>query len=215
MRDETYILDIEKGIAELALKFEKQPEIFQQERDFHYELHDILLEKTSLKMRWELITNTFYRKVGGMLKPDLESNHNARFDIAAISGNSENVEFAFEFNFDTEKSIGKTNNSFKEHTLRDFEKLSNIKNAVGKGYILCFVKSEIIQTSTVNRLKRKIKENNANKDALWQILKSIPINPKIKIALIECDIISGEKSLIIRDLPDKWLCEDDVFIKKT
>jgi len=173
---ETDILDIERGIAELALKFGSHPEIFNRERDFDYELHDILLKKTSLKLRWELITNEFYRRFQGILNPDLHSNH----------------------------------------TLRDFEKLSNRINEVQNGYILCFVKSEIIQTSTVNRLKSKIKKNNENKDILWQILKSNPVKPKIKIALIECDITSGVISpLIIRDLPDKWLNNSDIFGKKT
>ncbi len=217
---EKSIIDIEKGIAELALRFKNHPEIFKREEDLHYEFHDILLNiiKNELRVRWEyptLFEQYESNESKNLLEIKKDDGTTGFFDVALIYDTIDKIPSAFEFKLDIDNLGNNEKIDFKKflsHAVSDFEKLSNPFNRVQNGYILYFLKSYIFR-STNARLEVKKERHNRRKDELWDYLQDLPPNRKIKIAFIECDIISGQKTFGIRDLPENWL-KDLVCIKK-
>lgn len=222
MKNETDILDIERGIAELALKFLNQPEIFKREEDLHYEFHDILLKmkKNELRVRWEyptLFEHYEFNESEKVLEIKKDDGTTGYFDLALVSDKPDKIPFAFEFKLDIDNYENDEKINFKKylpHAVSDFEKLSNPFNSVQNGYILYFLRSYIPKRSSIPYLEVKIQTHNQRKDESWGKLQDLPQNNKIKIAFIECDIISEKKTHGIRDLPDKWLKKSDMFIEK-
>jgi len=199
-------------MAKLALRFKDQPEIFKQEEDLHYEFHDILLNimKNELRFRWEyptLFKHYESNESKKLLEIKKDEGTAGYFDVALIYDKTDKIPFAFEFKLDIDNLENNENIDFKKflpHAVSDFEKLSNPFNSVQNGYIIYFLKSYITR-STIPKLERKIERHNTRKDELWGNLQDLPPKKKIKIAFIECDIISERKTFGIRDLPEKWL----------
>lgn len=196
---------VENAIAALIDEFIEDPFYFDNEKLLHYKFHDLLCNKTQFNVRWEYPTNEFYARKDGNLIVE-KTKYNAKFDIALVDEHDESVPFAFEFKLDIDNGAkGISKDSFKQHTLNDYEKLTNPKNQVMNGYMLYFVWSEIESRASEALLRRKIEQHRKNLDILWSHFKACNSVEHLKMALVECNVIEGKKYPLIRMLPDDWI----------